>query len=70
MPKPIVTGVTSLGLDHVTVLGPTLRDIAWQKGGIYKHGVPALTVHQPEEAMSMLKEQATTKKVNPVCVLV
>ena len=36
VPRPRVTGITSLGLDHIRVLGPTLRDIAYQKGGIYK----------------------------------
>jgi folylpolyglutamate synthase/dihydropteroate synthase len=36
VPKPIVTGVTALGLDHITVLGKTLAEIGWQKGGIYK----------------------------------
>lgn len=36
VPRPIVTGVTALGLDHVNVLGKTLKEIAWQKGGIYK----------------------------------
>ena len=38
VPKPIVTGITALGIDHVAVLGKTLRDIAWQKAGIYKVG--------------------------------
>jgi folylpolyglutamate synthase len=36
VPKPIVTGVTALGIDHVTVLGRTLEEISWQKGGIFK----------------------------------
>ena len=36
VPKPIVTGITALGLDHVNVLGKTLPEIAWQKAGIYK----------------------------------
>lgn len=36
VPKPIVTGVTALGLDHIAVLGKTLTEIGWQKGGIYK----------------------------------
>ena len=38
LPKPVVTGVTALGLDHVAVLGKTLEEIAWQKGGIFKVG--------------------------------
>jgi folylpolyglutamate synthase len=36
VPKPIVTGVTALGFDHTAVLGKTLREIGWQKGGIFK----------------------------------
>lgn len=36
VPKPIATGITALGIDHVSVLGKTLKDIAWQKSGIYK----------------------------------
>jgi folylpolyglutamate synthase/dihydropteroate synthase len=36
VPKPIVTGITALGIDHVAVLGPALKDIAWQKAGIFK----------------------------------
>jgi folylpolyglutamate synthase len=38
VPKPIVTGITALGIDHVGVLGKTLKEIAWQKGGIFKVG--------------------------------
>lgn len=36
VPRPVVTGVSALGIDHVGVLGKTLKEIAWQKGGIYK----------------------------------
>jgi folylpolyglutamate synthase len=36
VPKPIVAGVTSLGIDHIFVLGKTIPEIATQKGGIYK----------------------------------
>lgn len=36
VPRPIVTGITALGIDHVAVLGKTLKEIAWQKAGIYK----------------------------------
>jgi len=36
VPRPIVTGITALGIDHVSVLGKTIEEIAWQKGGIFK----------------------------------
>jgi folylpolyglutamate synthase/dihydropteroate synthase len=34
--KPVVCGITSLGLDHVNVLGHTIDQIAWHKSGIIK----------------------------------
>lgn len=34
--KPIVCGVTPLGLDHQSTLGDTIDKIAWHKGGIFK----------------------------------
>ncbi|KAF5363480.1 hypothetical protein D9756_000501 [Leucocoprinus leucothites] len=58
VPKPVVTGITALGIDHVPVLGNTLRDIAWHKGGIFKEGVPAITVVQPQEGMEVLEARA------------
>jgi folylpolyglutamate synthase len=63
VPQPVVTGVSALGIDHITVLGKTLPEIAWQKAGIFKQGVPALTVAQPQEAMKVLKDQAAEVKV-------
>ncbi|KAI0650676.1 FolC bifunctional protein [Trametes meyenii] len=63
VPKPIVTGITALGLDHTALLGKTIPDIAWQKAGIFKEGVPALTVEQPEDGLAVLKEQAQELKV-------
>lgn len=32
----MVCGVSSLGIDHTSLLGDTLEKIAWQKGGIFK----------------------------------
>ncbi|XP_073333929.1 folylpolyglutamate synthase, mitochondrial-like [Pagrus major] len=56
--KPWVCGISSLGIDHTQILGDTIEKIAWQKGGIFKPGVPAFTVKQPEHAMSVLRDRA------------
>ncbi|KAL3872301.1 hypothetical protein ACJMK2_040234 [Sinanodonta woodiana] len=56
--NPIACGVTSLGLDHTSILGNTVDKIAWHKAGIFKPGVPAVTAPQPELAMNVLKERA------------
>ena len=64
VPKPIVTGVTSLGLDHCSILGQTIDKIAWQKAGIFKSGITAFTVPQCDEAMGVLNERAKEKRCN------
>uniref|UniRef100_A0A673BAA5 Folylpolyglutamate synthase n=1 Tax=Sphaeramia orbicularis TaxID=375764 RepID=A0A673BAA5_9TELE len=56
--RPWVCGISSLGIDHTQILGDTIEKIAWQKGGIFKPGVPAFTVKQPEDAMAVLKDRA------------
>ncbi|MBN3319424.1 FOLC protein, partial [Atractosteus spatula] len=56
--RPWVCGVSSLGIDHTSILGDTIEKIAWQKGGIFKPGVPAFTVKQPESPMNVLKARA------------
>jgi folylpolyglutamate synthase/dihydropteroate synthase len=64
IPSPIVTGVSSLGLDHVKVLGHSLGEIAGHKGGIFKPGVPALTVQQHyPETIGVLRARAHELKV-------
>lgn len=45
--KPAAAGISTLGIDHVFVLGDTADRIAWHKGGIIKAGSPAFAVEQP-----------------------
>ncbi len=40
--RPLVSAVTSIGLDHTEYLGATLEQIAFEKAGIFKPGVPAV----------------------------
>ncbi len=61
MPK--VVGITSLSIDHKQQLGDTLDRIAMEKAGIFKKGVPAVTVQQDPLAMNVLKAQALAIKV-------
>ncbi|MDR1291209.1 MAG: hypothetical protein LBK06_08410, partial [Planctomycetaceae bacterium] len=41
--SPVVTVIANLSFDHIEQLGPTLRDIAIEKGGIIKSGVPLVS---------------------------
>jgi dihydrofolate synthase / folylpolyglutamate synthase len=56
--KPEVTAITSISKDHMAQLGNTLGKIAAEKAGIFKAGVPAVTVIQDPEAEAVLKQVA------------
>lgn len=57
--KPVVCGITSLGMDHTEILGDTLAKIASEKAGIFKPHVPAFTVPQLSEGLHALQERAS-----------
>lgn len=60
--KPTVTGITSLGIDHVGVLGATIEEIAWHKAGVIKFLRPAFTVAQTGGALEVIKKRVEEKK--------
>lgn len=51
---PLVSVITSLSLDHINVLGDTLAQIAFEKGGIIKPNRPVVISPQKEEARRVL----------------
>lgn len=59
--NPVVTGITSLGMDHVTQLGPTIETIAWHKAGIFKPGAPAFSVTQDPGPAEVMQKRALDK---------
>jgi dihydrofolate synthase/folylpolyglutamate synthase len=60
--KPKVVGITSLSLDHMNQLGNTIDSIAREKAGVFKTGVPVVTVQQEPAAMQVLKSHANAVK--------
>src|SRR5947209_652619 len=56
--SPEVTAITSLSKDHMAQLGYTLEKIAEEKAGIFKAGVPAVTVMQDPDAEAVIKRIA------------
>ena len=52
--QPILTGITTIGLDHVALLGDTLEAIAEQKAGIIKQGIPLVTGRIAPEALAVI----------------
>ena len=50
---PLVSVITNVGLDHTAQLGQTLEEIAFQKAGIIKRGVPVVSgvIHEGPRAV-------------------
>ena len=60
--QPILTGITTIGLDHVGLLGDSLEAIAEQKAGIIKQGVPLVTGRIVPEALAVIDQIAKAKQ--------
>ena len=56
--RPALTVITPVSIDHQQYLGDTLAEIAREKAGILKRGVPCIVGPQPDEAMEAIHEQA------------
>lgn len=59
--QPILTGITTIGLDHVALLGDTVEAIAEQKAGIIKQGIPLVTGRIAPEALAVIDRIAEGK---------
>jgi len=55
---PAVCGLTAIQLEHTAILGDTLEQIAAEKAGIMKAGVPVVTVPQPKGVIAVFRERA------------
>lgn len=47
--NPVLSIITSIGLDHCAILGGSRKEIAAEKAGIFKPGVPALVSGRDDE---------------------
>ena len=56
--RPLVCGIASLGLDHQAFLGKTMVEVAAEKAGIAKPGVPLVTQLYPPESAEKIGEIA------------
>jgi dihydrofolate synthase/folylpolyglutamate synthase len=60
--KPLVTVITSISYDHTKILGETLAEIASEKAGIVKTGVPLVLAPQKDEARLAIERIAEERK--------
>jgi dihydrofolate synthase / folylpolyglutamate synthase len=57
---PLVSVITPIALDHTRWLGSTLAEIAREKAGIIKSGVPVVSARQVPEAAAVLAQRAAS----------
>ncbi len=56
--QPLVTAITPVSFDHMEYLGHTLGEIAGEKAGILKPGVPVVVSRQEPEALAAIERRA------------
>jgi dihydrofolate synthase/folylpolyglutamate synthase len=66
--NPLVSVITSLSYDHMHLLGDSLSDIAREKAGIIKPGVPVVSAPQQSEAQLVVEEVAREREA-PLCLV-
>jgi dihydrofolate synthase/folylpolyglutamate synthase len=60
--QPLVSVITTIGLEHTQILGTSLEEIAFEKGGIIKKGVPCVTGVKSLKAACVLNSICAQKK--------
>ena len=64
--RPLAAGVTSIGIDHVEYLGETREEIAGEKAGIFKPGVPAVIGERDDRIRALLADMARERGAAPI----
>ena len=69
VPKPAVCGITAIGMDHMQYLGNTLGQIAGEKAGIIKAGVPVVCYPPAGEEVRRVIAGAAEERNAPLTLL-
>ncbi|SVE15151.1 uncharacterized protein METZ01_LOCUS468005, partial [marine metagenome] len=56
---PLVSGITSISLDHTAILGDSLEKIAIEKAGIIKRKIPVVSAPQEDGVLKVIKQKAS-----------
>ena len=64
--EPAVTGITSISLDHEAFLGSTIREIASEKAGIIKSGIPVVSAPQESDAAEVIVARSAGTEWRPL----
>ena len=64
IPSPLVSVITPISYDHMTILGNTLTEIATEKAGIIKSGTTVVSAKQEPEVVHVLEEVCAKQSVS------
>ena len=64
--NPILSVLTSIGLDHTDILGNTYLDVAKDKGAIIKPNIPVIYAVKNEEALKYIRDLAESNEAKPI----
>lgn len=59
--NPVISVITSISLDHTELLGDTIEEIAAEKAGIIKEGVPVVVLDEDNGAFPVIRKKAERK---------
>ncbi len=59
--EPVLSIITSISYDHMELLGNTIEEIAFEKAGIIKEGVPVVTVDEQNGAFPVIEARAKAR---------
>ena len=67
--QPIVCGITAIGMDHMQYLGNTIGEIAGEKAGIIKPGIPVVCSPQETDKAIQVIRHAAEEKGSPLILM-
>ena len=62
--SPLAAIIATVAMDHANLLGPTIKDIAYQKAGIIKEGRPVIIGKLPSDAEKVVRQVAAEKDLS------
>ncbi len=65
---PLVSAITSISLDHTQYLGRTVAEIAAEKAGIIKPGIPVISAPQEPAAQAVIERIAAEQNARLICL--
>ncbi|MCL1630518.1 bifunctional folylpolyglutamate synthase/dihydrofolate synthase [Sporolactobacillus sp. CPB3-1] len=59
--QPLVSVITNVAMDHMNLLGDTIKEIAFEKSGIIKQGIGVVTTAEHPDARAVIRRSAAEK---------